>query len=253
MDTAYALFAEHYAETDRARFERDLEDKQLVIVLEDARDGSLRGFSTIHMSDRRDADDRRCTVLFSGDTVIHRDYWGQKQLQRAFSMLLLRRKLRHPRKPLYWFLISKGYRTYLLVVNHAKHAIPRHDAPASPRLQRMLDLVATERFGAHYDPVAGLVRWSEAERHEHVREGMSEIPRSLIERNPHVALFAQRNPNYARGDELACIADMTLWTMLRETGRVSIAATIRLVRPSARSRRSAARSDAQGHANESVV
>ncbi len=198
-------------------------------------DGSLQGFSTVHMSDRRDVRGRRCTVLFSGDTVIHRDYWGQGHLQREFSMLLLRRKLRHPRRPLYWFLISKGFRTYLLVVNYARHAVPRYDLPTPPeRLQRMLDLVATERFGDHYDPKLGLVRWSDAEHHEHVRAGMGDISPELIARNPHVALFVERNPDHARGDELACIADMTLWTMVRATVRTTVRTTWRMLRPRAR-------------------
>lgn len=218
LDEAYALFADHYEDTDRDRFERDLGDKQLVVLLEDAEDRSLRGFSTVHLSDRRDVRGRRCTVVFSGDTVIHRSYWGQGQLQREYSRLLVRRKLRHPRRPLYWFLISKGFRTYLLLVNNARLAIPRHDSPVPPeRLQRMLDLVASERFGSHYDPATGLVQWPAQDKHEHVRDGLADIPPGLAEHNPHVALFLARNPQFGRGDELACIADMTLWTMLRVT------------------------------------
>jgi len=234
VEEAFDLFAEHYEGADRARFEEDLADKRLVVVLEDSVTGRLRGFSTVHVSRRRDVRGRACTVVFSGDTVIHHECWGQGQLQRVFTRLLLRIKLRRPWQPLYWFLICKGYRTYLLLVNHVHRAVPRHDLQPPRRLQAMLDVVATERFGEHYDADLGLVRWPEAASHEHVRPDIGAISQELTASNPHVALFVERNPEYERGDELACLGDMTLWTMVREGVRTSVRAVTKSRRALAR-------------------
>ena len=109
-DAAFALFRGAYEGTSRERFEHDFAEKQHVILLHDRESGALKGFSTVLV---RAVDSPRgpATVVFSGDTVIDREYWGQKQLQLAFARLLARLKLAAPARPLYWLLISKGYRT----------------------------------------------------------------------------------------------------------------------------------------------
>src|SRR5689334_6642260 len=84
---AWALFEQAYAGADRERFERDLAEKQLVILLAERATGELKGFSTVLVRDG--VGPRRATVVFSGDTVIDRAHWGEKQLQLAFARLLV--------------------------------------------------------------------------------------------------------------------------------------------------------------------
>ncbi|MDP9416459.1 MAG: hypothetical protein M3P48_01145, partial [Actinomycetota bacterium] len=221
-DAAYDVFAQLYDGTCRTRFERDLDDKQLVIVLRDGSDGALRGFSTIGLS-RRLTPVGDATVLFSGDTVVDRAYWGQKALQREFVSNLLRLKLTRPARPLLWFLVSKGYRTYLLMANSCRRSIPAHQ-PASPALRATLDQLAVERFAERYDAVAGVVR-NVGGRHERVRRGVAPVPEGLPKRNRHVAAFLARNPGHQDGDELACLAVIGLDDLVRSAGR-SAAATV---------------------------
>lgn len=236
LEEAYALFADHYEGTDRQRFEDDLRDKQLVIVMRDGVDGTLRGFSTIHRRQRRDVRGRRCTVIFSGDTVIDRDYWGQGVLQRSFSTILAQTKLRRPWQPTYWLLICKGYKTYLLMANYFDRSIPRYTLDPPPAsLQAMLDEVATERFGDHFDASRGIVEMP-ADAHERVAAGLGDIGAELIAANPHVRLFVERNPHHARGDELVCLGDFTLGTMVRTVLRTSIRGMAKLRRRRAKVR-----------------
>jgi hypothetical protein len=204
-DAAFALFRAHYEGADQARFERDLGEKQRVILLRD-HGGTLRGFSTVLHRDVR-VGARRATMVFSGDTVIDRSCWGQKRLQSAFAGLLFRLKLRHPDRPLYWFLISKGWRTYLLMANHFPRAVPRWDLAEPPELRAALDALAAERFGAEYDAAAGIVRY--ATPHERVRDGVAPVDGALLA-NPHVRFFVDRNPGHAAGDELACLAQVRM-------------------------------------------
>lgn len=212
---AYALFAESYDGTSPDRFERDLDEKQTIILLFDPATRRLRGFSTVLIQPMPEG---RGTVVFSGDTVIHRDYWGQKQLQIAFARLLLREKLRAPHRPLYWFLVSKGYRTYLLLANAFPRAVPRRDRPDEPALRDALETLARRRFGADYDAARGIVRF--VTPHERVREGLAPItPRHL--ENPHVCFFVARNPGHAGGDELACLAEVRFVDIARIAGRIA--------------------------------
>src|SRR5919109_132834 len=73
---AFALFQHAYEGADRARFDRDLAEKQLVILLSDRESAELKGFSTVL---HREVVTSRgpATLVFSGDTVIDRAYWGQ--------------------------------------------------------------------------------------------------------------------------------------------------------------------------------
>lgn len=216
-DSAFALFQGAYAGANRDRFERDLEEKQLIILLSDLETGALKGFSTVLVHALPAG---AGTVIYSGDTVIDREYWGQKHLQAAFARILLWSKLRAPRRKLYWFLLSKGYRTYMLLANAFPRAVPRYDVADDPALRRTLNALAAARFGDQYDRALGVVRY--AVPHEHVRSGLAPITASLLA-NPHVRFFAARNPEHERGDELACLAEVRWRDLLRIAGRLAVA------------------------------
>jgi hypothetical protein len=218
---AFALLEHLYDGTDLARFQRDLAEKRLAILLRDRDTGALKGFSTVALSAVPTASGPG-TAVFSGDTAIDREYWGQKLLQREFGRLLLRLKLAAPGRPLYWFLISKGYRTYLLLANAFSRAIPRHDRPDDPTLRRLLNHLAAERFGRQYDPESGTIRYDGP--HDRVRSGVAPLDQSLL-RNPHVRFFVSRNPGHAAGDELACLAEARLKDLLRAVARIGFART----------------------------
>ncbi len=215
IDEAYALFGSTYAGTDRARFVRDLSEKQHVILLHDRETGALKGFSTVLLREIATARGP-ATLFFSGDTVVDRAYWGQKELQLAAARLLLSMKLRNPTRRLYWFLISKGYRTYLILANAFPRSIPRAGAAEEVELRGLLDTVARERFGDEYDATTGTIR--HATPHEYVRDGVAPVTEAAL-RNGHVRYFVERNPNHAAGDELACLAVVRARDLLRAMAR----------------------------------
>jgi hypothetical protein len=198
--TAFGLFARAYEGADWSRFLSDLEEKQHVILMRDLQMGELKGFSTVSV--REETIDRgKAIVVFSGDTVIDRDYWGQKVLHRQLSLLFLRVQLENPLRPVYWFLVSKGYKTYLGLINNFPISIPRHERPDDPRLRRLLDRLALARFGSTYDVASGI---AVNMAHERVRPGLAPIDDAALT-NPRVRFFVERNPGHARGDELACL------------------------------------------------
>lgn len=215
IDECYRLFDLLYEGTDRIRFDRDLSEKQMIILLSDPADGRVRGFSTISLDDVLHRG-RPARLIYSGDTAIHPDYWGRKLLQSEFSRVLLREKLRYPVRPLLWFLISKGYKTYLLLVHHCPRSVPRVDQPADPDLEATLRVIAQRRFGGAYNPATGIISYESAR--ERVRGEVAPIDHA-VGSDPHVVFFTARNPGYERGDELACLAQVRPVDSLRTIAR----------------------------------
>ena len=222
---AFTLFRDTYENTSRERFERDLAEKQHIILLYDREDGALKGFSTVLVR-AIESPKGAATVVFSGDTVIDREYWGQKELQLAFTRLLVKLKLRAPWRPLYWFLLSKGYRTYLLLANAFPRAVPRAGVADDPALREVLDTLAAERFGPQYDRERGVVRY--ATPHERVRDGVSPVTARMLA-NANVRFFVERNAEHANGVELACLADVRVVDLARTVVRIVRAKTRRML------------------------
>lgn len=199
----YGLYADHYLGTDPLRFQRDLAEKDWVILLRDE-EGWIAGFST-QMLLHTELDGQPFRALFSGDTLIRRDCWGSQELVRAWCRLAGSLKARAGDEPLYWFLISKGYRTYLYLPLFFHRFFPRFDEP-TPSLERtLMDRLALGKFGEAYSPETGLVQF--AGDHDRLRPDLD----AAAERgeNPHVRHFVRCNPEYARGVELVCLAEIS--------------------------------------------
>jgi hypothetical protein len=205
----WSLYARYYDGVTRDTFDRDLSGKRDAIVAYDAGDGSLQGFSTLTW-DRHRHEGRAFLALFSGDTIVSPEYWGQRALQNAFGRYFTRVKLAHPFTPLYWFLISKGYKTYLLLSRNFPEHWPRHDAAVPAWERGALDLLARERFGDAWAPAEGVVRFERPEAR--LREDVAPVDDETAAA-ADVRFFLQANPGHARGDELACLGRIraTLW------------------------------------------
>lgn len=210
-----------YDNVDDQRFFADLEQKQHVIVLVDG-GGTVQGFSTVRLAEE-ELEGRRVDILFSGDTVIHPDHWGAKALQRGFIAFAVLHKLRHPLRPLYWLLLSKGYKTYLLLTNNFPHAFPRPGEAPPPSLRALRDRVATSWWGSEYDAAREVLRF--AVPRDRVKTGVAPIDAKTRER-ADVAFFLEKNPGWADGDELVCMTEIDfglplrfLWKQLRRRRR----------------------------------
>jgi hypothetical protein len=190
----------HYDGVSGERFLADLRAKQWVILLTDH--GKLCGFSTQVLFDHCLAG-RRARVLFSGDTIIDKDYWGSLALPLAWGRLMLSLHAAEPAAGLYWLLTSKGYKTYrfLPVFFHEFYPCCTGETPAFEKA--LLASVASEKFGKRFDPGTGILRAEPGA--QRLREGLAEIDGQRL-RDPHVAFFQRMNPGHRRGDELVCLA-----------------------------------------------
>ena len=111
-------------------------------------------------------------------------------------------KAAHLRTPLYWFLISKGYKTYLLLSRNFQDYWPRHDA-ATPDFERtLIDALARDKFGEAWDADAGILRMGG--RDGKLKHGVAPVDRAALTQ-ADIRFFVTKNQGYVDGDELACI------------------------------------------------
>jgi hypothetical protein len=204
-DAMFALMDRHYENMRRPAFDADLEEKKWVILLLDPATAEVCGFST-QVVLHAETEGRPIQALFSGDTIVDRDRWGDPALAHVWGRLALSLIDASQGAELYWFLISKGYKTYRFLPLFFREFYPRHDVPTPEWAQRVLDALSRRKFRADYDASAGLVRAFPGK--DRLRPHVAEVTPDRL-RDPHVAFFVRRNPGHARGDELCCVAPLT--------------------------------------------
>jgi hypothetical protein len=209
-----ALLRSHFEGVTAEQFERDLEQKSWVILVEDAQ-GRIHGFSTLilwHSTFRSE----RFRVVYSGDTIMDRQAWGTTALLRSWIDAVHRFARCDGDGKTYWLLICSGYRTYRLLPVFWREFWPRCDAATPPQTRALIDHLAAERFGRSYDRDRGLVRFPGAPR---LRDELCRVPAGRL-RDPNVAFFMERNPDWTRGDELVCLCDLSRANLNRAGRRV---------------------------------
>ncbi|MCG8671693.1 MAG: hypothetical protein MI867_19975 [Pseudomonadales bacterium] len=207
--TMHQLMVRYYDHIQWDRFNYDLDEKQHVILLLAGKKQEIKGFSTLMLTETN-VNGRTVRAIFSGDTVVDQAYWGQRVLGRFFLKYLFQQKAKHPLSPLYWLLISKGYKTYLLMANNFTEHYPRFEKATPTDKQKLIDIFATDMFGDCYDQNTGCCQFPESLGQ--LREGVAHLSKSEIDGNERIKFFVEKNPNWSEGEELVCIAEMT-WSM----------------------------------------
>jgi hypothetical protein len=203
-DAMFLLMERHYENVHRAVFEADLAEKKWVILVSDPLGDRLCGFSTQGVRDVHVAG-RPVKALFSGDTIISREHWGDHALSHTWGRLALSLIDAYADAELYWFLISQGYKTYRFLPVFFHEYYPRYDAETPAWARGVLDAVARAGYHEEYDAEAGVVRATSWQYR--LREGLAEVTPGRL-KNPHVRFFHFRNPGHTRGDELCCLAPL---------------------------------------------
>lgn len=198
-DAMYSLLAAHFVGVDRTTFDRDLEDKSCAILLEDEA-GDVRGFSTMVVYESC-ASGTPISVVYSGDTIVDRAWWGSPALARTWVRAVRQLAPASEPRDVYWLLLTSGFRTYRFLPVFFREFYPCFDAATPPRQASLLDVLARERFGQHYDAASGVVRF---ERPQILAPDLVTLPAGRMP-DPHIAFFLERNPGFVYGDELVCL------------------------------------------------
>lgn len=198
----FRLYDSYYEATGLDLFLSDLAAKSHVIEL--YADGALRGFSTVSIMNF-EFDGAPNRAIFSGDTIIDREYWGEQALVDAFCRFAGGVAACSRGQGLFWLLISKGYRTYRYLSTFAREYYPHHSGENSPLIRQRMEHLARIKFHDHFDAESGIVRFPESRGQ--LRPSWAEVRGTLLE-HPAVTFFLARNPRYWAGEELVCLTEL---------------------------------------------
>jgi hypothetical protein len=218
IEAMFHLFAQHYERTCKATFTRDLQSKRHVVLVRDAF-GRVRGFSTLAVQDHRDRG-TISRIFFSGDTIVDPACWGSPVLQSAW-LRLVGHLLRDTKMPAYWLLTTKGHRTFRLLPLWFKTFYPSLQARDEQEgLKNLAKTLGLSRYGDLYDPATSVIRMSG--RADRLYPALAAVPAKDAGRSD-VQFFIDRNPGFAEGDELLCLAALRADNMTRFSRRAFLA------------------------------
>jgi len=206
----YALFEANYAFSPLSTFISDLEKKDGVFVVREKATQKIVGFSTLGIF-RFKLGGKNAKGLFSGDTILERTYWGTRSLSQAIALKMFWEACKTPFTPQYWTLLTKGYKTYLLVANNFKEYYPQR-GHHSPEMEAMVKEYCEALFPGKLNHDTMVLDFGPNANCR--KEGVAGITDDMRS-HPDIAYFEQRNPTWQRGTELPCLARADLTSFLK--------------------------------------
>jgi hypothetical protein len=201
LEEMYNVFRRYYRNTEVKTFKNDLDKKNGAFILRDKKTRKIVGFSTI-LEMKMKINGKRVLGIFSGDTIIEEEYWGNNPLNSMMVKFLLKKLITHPFTPVYWFLISKGYKTYLLLANNFLHYYP-HFKREDKQLRDVAEAYSRYLFSDYYNDKKRIIDFGKD--YQSLKGGVAEITGEMCERYPKIAFFNEKNPTWDRGTELPCV------------------------------------------------
>lgn len=195
----YSLMVQFYDNTEETVFRRDFFDKDYCLSLYQE-NGELVGFTTQKVMELT-VEGKTIHGIFSGDTIIHKDYWGDIKLFQVWAKFWF--KYAEQYDEFYWFLISKGYKTYRIMPLFWTQFYPNYRMETPEFEQKIIDTYATKLYPDEYNPKTGVVEYKSVK--DKLKSGVADIGEHEL-KNLDVAFFTKRNPNYCIGNDLACLA-----------------------------------------------
>ncbi|MGB3533215.1 MAG: hypothetical protein WBA13_06825 [Microcoleaceae cyanobacterium] len=200
----YFLLSTFFQGVKRDVFEKDLSEKNWIILLKDKTSQKLLGFSTLLIYNT-EFKGETISVVYSGDTIVDPSAWSSSVLSKAWIEAIDLLSQEFVIGKLYWLLICSGYRTYRFLPIFWKTFYPQYNGLTPQKYQELINFLATQKFGNNYNPKTGIVRFP----HPHqLREGLKGIPAERLN-DPHIRFFNSKNLGHLKGDELVCLTEIS--------------------------------------------
>lgn len=204
LDAMYALMMAYYENVNRQVFEKDLFEKDWVLVIQNEGSGNIVGFST-QMLINLEYQGENINVLFSGDTILSKEHWGKMTFIQALGGLVMELIKLYPRKDLYWMLISKGLRTYKYLPTCFIEYYPNYKKPTPNDVLKLMQHLGHLKYPESYDPVSGIIQAGRIGQYLKAEYQLLPDPAK-----PEESFFNEKNPGFWHGDELLCLAKVSL-------------------------------------------
>jgi hypothetical protein len=200
--TMYSLMDKYYEDIIFSVFIEDLEEKDYCILLYDT-NNRIKGFSTQKIMSVAVVEEKVYGV-FSGDTIIHPDYWGSIELYKLFAKSFISYGKRY--KSFYWFLISKGYKTYKMLPLFFKEFYPNYAEKTPAYEQKLIHSFGEMKFPDEYSRESGVIQYKGTK--DKLKPGVADITEKQL-KDLNIIHFVKLNPEHVKGNDLVCIAKLT--------------------------------------------
>jgi len=200
----FHLMELYYGNSKRTEFDRDLKEKNWVLLLTEEESGKIAGFSTQKLIPSH-KNGNQALVLFSGDTIIAKEHWGSMALSLCFGELMLKLLNEYPESSLYWMLISKGLRTYKYLPTFFINYYPCYDKEIPDEILKLMHYLGELKYPGMYNSEKGII--------EAKSDGQflkQEYEPQVNSKKPHEVFYYKANPGHYKGDELLCLAQLSM-------------------------------------------
>ncbi len=199
ISVMYGIMAQFYDDTDELVFRRDFYNKDHCLVLYNEK-SEIVGFTTQKVMSVK-VEGKDIYGVFSGDTIIHKDYWGDVELFRVWAKFWFEFAQKYDE--FYWFLICKGYKTYRILPLFWETFYPdyRHETPEYEK--KIIDAYAGALYPDEYNPESGIIEYHS--KKDKLKSGVSDIGEHEL-KNKDIAFFNKANPAHVKGNDIACLA-----------------------------------------------
>ena len=205
----FFLLQENYNSVNPKIFKEELYKKDFILIFAD-QEQQIQGFTSIAINPAQTGT-KKYNIIFSGDTVISPDFWGTRELVKAWIYSLGRIVATDPHKKYYWNLNSKGHRTYLLLPIFCRTYYPGLGNRNAPELFKILDRVSTLLYPDIWNPTKGIIDYPFSQGE--LKPELAAASYKKI-KNKHIEFYLQKNTGFIKGQELACLTEMCLENMI---------------------------------------
>lgn len=195
----YGLMKQFYDNTEESVFRRDFMEKDYCLSLYHETDG-LVGFTTQKVMEFS-VGGRSIHGVFSGDTIIHKEHWGDLELFQIWADFWFDYAGQY--EEFYWFLICKGYKTYRMLPLFWSEFYPNYRCQTPAFEQSIMDTYASLLYGDTYNPNSGVIEYKTIK--DKLKSGVADIGSREL-KNKDIEFFCQANPGYINGNDLVCLA-----------------------------------------------
>lgn len=198
----YQIFENHYDEVSQFQFFEDLNKKQYIALIKSVNE--IVGFTTFQVSDMNSKKENY-SIVFSGDTIIKKEHWGSQIMAKGWIKSVAHITKKEQNKTWYWFLISKGHRTYMYLPLFFEKYYPSLEPDREDNLFSLVDNCSKKMFGNYWNPKKGIIQFSKS---------MGQLKSDFWhmnkkKNNAHIDFFYKMNPDYNKGNELVCMAEIS--------------------------------------------